>query len=116
MFRPGDEQRWDQFVLAHPSGTFFHLAGWKRVLERAFRHPTPYLIAERSGIVTGVLPLTHVKSVLFGSSLISNAFAVRGGPIATDDDSQRALESEAVRLMDDLCARYPMPDGYVRAK
>ena len=40
--------------------------------------------------------------MLFGSSLISNAFAVRGGPIATDDNSQRALESEAVRLMDVL--------------
>ncbi|MBV9203018.1 MAG: FemAB family PEP-CTERM system-associated protein [Alphaproteobacteria bacterium] len=99
MFRPGDEQRWDEFVLAHPGGTFFHLAGWKRVIERAFRHPTHYLVSERSGIVTGVLPLTHVKSLLFGSSLISNAFAVHGGPIAADDDSLRALEGEAVRLM-----------------
>jgi FemAB-related protein (PEP-CTERM system-associated) len=101
-FRSGDEQRWDEFVLGHSDGTFFHLAGWKRVLERAFRHPTYYLIAERGGIVTGVLPLTHVKSLLFGSSLISNAFAVHGGPIAADDDSRRALEGEAVRLMEML--------------
>jgi FemAB-related protein (PEP-CTERM system-associated) len=101
-FRPGDEQRWDEFVLAHPGGTFFHLAGWRRVLERAFRHPTHYLIAERGGIITGVLPLTHVKSLLFGSSLISNAFAVRGGPIAADDESLGALEGEAVRLMEVL--------------
>jgi FemAB-related protein (PEP-CTERM system-associated) len=101
-FRPGDEQRWDAFVLAHPSGTFFHLAGWKRVLERAFGHPTHYLIAERGGIIAGVLPLTHVRSRLFGSSLISNAFAVRGGPIADDDESRRALEDEAVRLMEVL--------------
>jgi FemAB-related protein (PEP-CTERM system-associated) len=101
-FRSGDEQRWDEFVLAHPGGTFFHLAAWKRVLERAFRHPTHYLIAERGRTVTGVLPLTHVKSLLFGSSLISNAFAVQGGPIAADDDSRRALEGEAVRLMEAL--------------
>jgi FemAB-related protein (PEP-CTERM system-associated) len=101
-FQPGDDQRWDEFVLAHPGGTFFHLAGWKRVIERAFRHPTHYLIAERSGVFSGVLPLTHVKSLLFGSSLISNAFAVHGGPIATDEDSRRALESEAVRLMEGL--------------
>ena len=70
--------------------------------ERAFRHPTNYLIAERGGIITGVLPLTHVKSLLFGSSLISNAFAVRGGPIAVDDESRGALEVEAVRLMEAL--------------
>ena len=101
-FRPGDEQRWDEFVRAHPRGTFFHLAGWRRVIKRAFRHPTHYLIAERGDMITGVLPLTHVNSLLFGSSLISNAFAVRGGPIATDDESLRALEGEAVRLMEVL--------------
>jgi FemAB-related protein (PEP-CTERM system-associated) len=101
-FRSGDEQRWDAFVLAHPDGTFFHLSGWRRVIERAFGHRTYYLLAERGGILSGVLPLTHVKSTLFGSSLISNAFAVRGGPIATDPDSLQALESEAARLMERL--------------
>ena len=101
-FRPGDERSWDEFVLAHPEGTFFHLSGWKRVIEGAFHHRTHYLIAERAGTVCGVLPLTHVRSRLFGSSLISNAFAVRGGPIAADSDSLHALESEAVRLMETL--------------
>jgi len=101
-FRSGDERRWDDFILAHPGGTFFHLSGWKRVIERAFRHRTYYLIAECGGIVTGVLPLTHVRSLLFGSSLISNAFAVRGGPIAVDAESLAALEGEAVRLMQAL--------------
>jgi hypothetical protein len=92
-FRPDDEQRWDEFVLAHPGGTFFHLAGWKRVIERAFRHPTHYLIAERSGVV----PLTHVKSLLFGSSLISNAFAVLGGrlpPMTTARGRSKAKLSD----------------------
>lgn len=101
-FQSGDEGRWDRFILAHPGATFFHLSGWKRVIERSFRHRTHYLIAERAGAITGVLPLTHVKSLLFGSSLISNAFAVRGGPIAVDAESSRALEGEAVRLMEAL--------------
>jgi len=52
--------------------------------------------------VTGVLPLVHVKSLLFGSSLISTAFAVQGGPLAADGESLSALESEAVRLMEVL--------------
>ncbi|HEU0156663.1 MAG TPA: peptidoglycan bridge formation protein FemAB, partial [Stellaceae bacterium] len=101
-FQPGDETRWDQFVGACGGGTFFHLAGWKRVVERAFKHRTHYLLAERGGAVTGVLPLTHVKSALFGSALISNAFAVYGGPIAADAESLAALEQEAVRLMDTI--------------
>ena len=103
-FRAGDEGRWDAFVHAHADGSFFHLSGWKRVIERAFGHRTYYLIAERGGAVTGVLPLTHVKSLLFGSSLISNAFGVQGGPIAEDSDSLQSLEAEAVRLMDAISA------------
>ena len=101
-FWAGDERRWDQFVQAHASGTFFHLSGWKRVIERAFGHRTYYLIAERGPAVSGVLPLTHVKSLLFGSSLISNAFSVYGGPIAEDTETLCKLEAEAVRLMDTI--------------
>ena len=74
--RNGDKRAWDDFVRAQPDGTFFHLSGWRRVIERAFNHRTYYLVAERGRTLTGVLPLTHVKSLLFGSSLVSNAFAV----------------------------------------
>jgi FemAB-related protein (PEP-CTERM system-associated) len=99
-FRADDAGRWDDFVHACASGTFFHLSPWKRVIERAFGHRTHYLLAERAGLVTGVLPLTQIRSVLFGSSLISNAFAVHGGPAAADDDSRRALDAAAARLME----------------
>jgi FemAB-related protein (PEP-CTERM system-associated) len=100
--RRADERRWDAFVAACPDGTFFHLAGWRRVIETAFRHRTHYLMAERDGAVTGVLPLTLVKTRLFGASLISNAFCVQGGPIAADPASLEALDAAAVRLMEEL--------------
>jgi FemAB-related protein (PEP-CTERM system-associated) len=101
-FQAGDDSRWDEFVRACAGGTFFHLSAWKRVIEHAFGHRTYYLLCERAGAVTGVLPLTHVKTLLFGSSLISNAFGVHGGPIAADGESLHLLEEEAVRLMDAL--------------
>ena len=101
-FRAGDERRWDEFVCAHARGTFFHLAGWRRVIERAFGHRTYYLIAERGPAVAGVLPLTHVKSLMFGSSFKSNAFGVHGGPIAEDSETLDRLETEAIRLMDSM--------------
>jgi FemAB-related protein (PEP-CTERM system-associated) len=99
---PGDESRWDSFVLAHPEATFFHLAAWRRVIETAFRHRTHYLMAERNGAVTGVLPLTLVKTRMFGARLISNAFCVEGGPIAADRASLATLDAAAVRLMREL--------------
>jgi FemAB-related protein (PEP-CTERM system-associated) len=59
-------------------------------------------MAERGGTVSGVLPLTLVKTRLFGASLISNAFCVQGGPIAADAASLEALDAAAVRLMEEL--------------
>ncbi len=101
-FENGDTKRWDDFVRACAGGTFFHLSRWRRVIERAFGHQTHYLIAERAGAVSGVLPLTHIRSALFGSALISNAFAVHGGSVAADDESLIALDRAAMRLMDEL--------------
>jgi FemAB-related protein (PEP-CTERM system-associated) len=99
-----DEIRWDAFVQNCPEATFFHLAGWRKVIERAFGHPTYYLLAERTGIISGVLPLTHIKSILFGNSLVSNAFCVYGGPVASDDASRVALEREAIRTAERIGA------------
>ena len=99
-FEDADAPQWDSFVRNCAAGTFFHLSGWKRVIERAFGHRTHYLIAERGGAVSGVLPLTHVRSTLFGSALISNAFAVYGGSVAADADSLQALDAAATQLME----------------
>ena len=72
--------KWDVFVAEHPAATFFHRAGWKRVIERTFGHDCHFLYAESAGAIIGVLPLVHVKSRLFGNSLISTGFTVGGGP------------------------------------
>ena len=93
-----DEAGWDAFVRSSPDGTFFHLSGWKRVIEKAFGHRTFYLCARRGDEITGVLPLTLVKSMLFGRSLISNAFCVYGGIVSSDQASTEALEAEAIRI------------------
>jgi FemAB-related protein (PEP-CTERM system-associated) len=86
---------WDRFVAAHPDGTFFHRAGWRDVITRAFRHPTVYAFAERDGAITGVLPIGQVRSALFGNALISAPFCVHGGPLAADGESAAALLAHA---------------------
>lgn len=91
-------QRWDAFVLAHPTATFFHRVGWQQIMEEVFRHPTYFLYAHRGEVIEGVLPLAHVKSRLFGNALTSLPFAVYGGVVAHSEDAALALEAEAVRL------------------
>jgi FemAB-related protein (PEP-CTERM system-associated) len=92
------ETSWDDYVTARPEGTFFHLSGWRRVIESVFGYETFYLMARRDGAVAGVMPLTHVRSLLFGSKLVSNAYAMYGGPVADDSETHRALLDEAVDL------------------
>jgi FemAB-related protein (PEP-CTERM system-associated) len=102
IVRPLDsasETAWDLFVEATPAGTFFHRAGWAKVIETAFGHTTHYCFTERDGAITGVLPLGRVKTLLFGDALISNPFCVYGGPLATDAESEAALTAEAESLL-----------------
>lgn len=104
-----DESRksdWDTFVNDCAEATFFHLAGWREVVERAFGHKTHYLFAEDEGRIVGVLPLGHVRSLLFGNALISNPFCVYGGAIAESDSVRVALEEEACRLARELGVDY----------
>jgi FemAB-related protein (PEP-CTERM system-associated) len=105
MLSAGEDAAWDAYVHAHPSGTFFHLAAWRRVVARAFGHTPYYLLAERGGTITGVLPLGRMKTLLFGDSLISVPFCVEGGPLADDAESEAALLDHAAGLMRRLGVR-----------
>lgn len=97
---------WDAFVERCPDATFFHRAGWREVMERAFGHNTHYLFAERDGRIEGVLPLGHVRSRLFGNSLISNPFCVYGGVAASNADAAAVLQQAAQALATRLGVDY----------
>ena len=86
---------WDEFVLRCPEATFFHRAGWQRIVREVFHHETYFLYAQRDGRIEGVLPLGHVKSWLFGNSLVGFPFAVYGGVAAITEPAAEALEREA---------------------
>lgn len=92
-------RRWESYVAGCPQATFFHRLGWQRVIEGVFGHATHYLQAIRDdGSVAGVLPLAHVRSRLFGKSLIGLPFASYGGVAADDLATRLLLEDEAVAL------------------
>jgi FemAB-related protein (PEP-CTERM system-associated) len=100
--QPADFSRWDEFVSGCPEATFFHRAGWKTAIERAFGHRATFLFAESDGEIEGVLPLAEVRSFLFGHSLVSLPFCVYGGVAATTDRARRALDEAAVTLAEKL--------------
>ena len=92
---------WDAFVMACPQATFFHRAAWQKILRACYGHETYFLYAQSEGPdkrITGVLPLAHVNSWLFGNALTGLPFAVYGGAAANDEVSAAALEAEAQAL------------------
>jgi FemAB-related protein (PEP-CTERM system-associated) len=90
--------RWDAFVMDCPEATFFHRCGWQRIMQDVFHHTSHFLYAELDGAIVGVLPLAHVKSWLFGNSLVSLPFAVYGGVASNLPAARKVLEAEAKRL------------------
>ena len=92
----GDGAAIAAYVAAHPDGTPFHLLEWTAAVARGCRQTARYLIAERADLsIAGVLPLTLVRSPLFGTALVSAGFGVDGGVLADDPATARALADTA---------------------
>ena len=112
---PNDSVVWDAYVNAHPKSTLYHLYNWKNIVEKTYAHKTYYLIAidssnstnltNPSNPVIGILPLVHIKHFIFGNSLISIPFFDLGGILADNDEVEKALLSEAIKLAQKLKAK-----------
>jgi FemAB-related protein (PEP-CTERM system-associated) len=108
-----DRTAWDDYVLAHPEGTVFHLTKWQEVVTESFGHQSFYLLAladegtngDQQKVV-GVLPLFQIKSRLFGNYLVSVPFAELGGPLANDRKVADALLKEALAIAERIDCDY----------
>jgi len=88
----------DQFVLGMPTAKLCHLFAWAEMVQQRFGHKSCYLIARDSGAICGVLPLTQVRSKLFGNRMISQAFSSYGGPLANTTATLDILYRRAIEL------------------
>lgn len=93
---PGEDAARDEFVRAHPRATFFHLAGWRRVVEQVLEHEPADLVARRDGRIVGVLPLMRAPGLITRRALISMPYAVYGGPVGEDAAVEEALVRAAM--------------------
>jgi len=117
-----DRALWDGYVQQHSDASLFQLFGWRDVINQTYGHATYYLMlmahnekmdaaasrpderrrsAER---LLGVLPIAHLKDIIFGNRLISLPFVDGGGVLASSEESKSALLSEVVRLGRELGA------------
>ncbi len=107
----GEDARIDAFVRTAPEATPFHLTAWSRAVEKGCGQRARFLIAEQAGQIVGLLPLTEMRSPLFGKALVSAGFAVGGGVLGEAVDqlaaAARALDYPAIELRGG-----PVPAGW----
>lgn len=90
-----DGIQWDAFVRTCKTATGYHQFAWGHVIARSFDHPCHYLVAiDDDGNWQGVLPLVHVRSMLFGDTLVSLPFVNYGGLLfKTTGAASRLIEA-----------------------
>ncbi len=106
-----DARAWDAYVMQHPEGTLFHLSRWQQAIDASFAHPSHDVVAVQmdelgQDQIVGLLPLTEIKSSLFGHYLVSVAFAEVGGVIADTAEIEIALVNYASALAEELNCDY----------
>lgn len=94
-FRDAGELRRIEAFCAEAGASLFHRPAWLRAVEAGTGQRAAGLVAERLGVVTGWLPLTEVRSALFGPALVSSGFGVGGGICAASGEAAEALARAA---------------------
>ncbi|MGQ3287564.1 MAG: FemAB family XrtA/PEP-CTERM system-associated protein [Sphingopyxis sp.] len=105
-----DTAAWDAYVAAHAQATPFHTRAWCEAITKATGHRCHLVTArDATGALTGILPLHHIRSPLFGQALVASGFAVGGGILADNPavaatlaqgaaDMARSLDVPSVEL------------------
>lgn len=91
---PAEVRRIEGFVAAL-DGSLFHRPAWLLGVAAGTRQRAAGLVTERLGVLTGWLPLTEVRSALFGKALVSSGFGVGGGILAETGGAAQALAAAA---------------------
>jgi hypothetical protein len=107
LIDPVNDPRWDFFVEHHPSGWICQLSGWKRVLEKSFKHMKGHYFAlwdESGENIQAGLPVFHVRSWITGNRLVSIPFATLSDPLVSTASQFSELFSAVKELSSDLKA------------
>src|SRR5262249_53282646 len=88
---------WDTLVAAHPRSSFFHSAGWARVLNETYGHRPFYVCRYDGEALRQLLPLMEVSSFCLGRRGVSLPFTDFCTPLSAEAEDSRALRDYAVQ-------------------
>ena len=93
-----NQHQWDNFVIAQPEASPYHLFAWGKAIEQAYGHRQYYLMARQDGEVVGVLPLVHLQLPLIINELVALPFCDVGNCLCKNGEVQDKLLAEAIQI------------------
>ena len=96
-----DTDEWNEFVENTSLGSLYHMWEWGETLSSICGYRRYYLSAVQQERMVGILPLIHVKSILFGNRLISLPFCEYGGPLVVSDGGAQEKKRVMKALVND---------------
>jgi FemAB-related protein (PEP-CTERM system-associated) len=101
-----NDAEWEKFIENNPYHSLYCHLGWKKVIDSTFGHPTYYLAAIENNLISGVLPLVHLKSFVFGNFLISLPFFNYAGIHAKTEFIEKELVKKSIEIANAVGADY----------
>ena len=92
-----EDERWLEFVLAHPEALPFHHPSWARVLSESYGYRSFVLaVTDDEGRINAGMPVMEIRNLFRGPRWVSLPFTDRCPPLATD----RVMTARLVALAD----------------
>jgi serine/alanine adding enzyme len=91
-------EKWDEFIMSSPEGTFGHLYGWENIYKLYDYKSFPIAAIDDSGRIRGVLRLFLMKDIFGKKYLISNPLLSYGGVCADDEITKKNLILKAQEI------------------
>lgn len=102
-----DSQSIDRYIEQSSSSSLYHKYAWGEVIENSFGHKSYYLICvDNDGSLSGILPLVHLKSLIFGNFIVSMPYFNYGGVCADNEVNRNHLIGEAINIAKQLDASH----------
>ncbi len=92
-----DFSAWDGYVSQSERCSLYHHRAAPKMISQLFGHQNYcFLAKDQAGKVVGVLPVVHIKSLLFGNYMVSLPYFNYGGAVAVDENTEQALMESAI--------------------
>ncbi len=108
QMRSADKRDWTQYVARHPLASLAHSLAWQAVVEKSFGLASHYFVARTGPRIVGVLPMSYVRSAIFGRFLVSSPYLSHGGVLADEDRIAARLKEAAYARAVELKADFAL--------